>query len=227
MEIVKKYFPWVAAVIIAVAAVLITTSITNTERTNSEQRMQHITDSLYQVKYADSMAYITNIAHIDSMYRVSKAAVESLTTVIQYSKKENKVYIKTVYKDSIREVYVDNSEMLVNYQNSIKKLEDSLATVQVSRVDTFIQYVDRVMHDTIIQYSHVDDTISIEKTIRPVKTFAIYADGTFVYDLDNNKHLGAEVGGKLFVKGPVYVKGAVTYDGTLGVAAGIGGELDF
>lgn len=225
-QYIKKYWQIAVAAVLAVA-LAVCLSNSNEERIRSEARLQEVTDSLYQIHSADSVAYCMAASQWDSVSKAHLTTIESLTVSINTRKIENKVYVKTVYKDSVREVYIDNSEMVTNYEKSIKKLSDSLASVSVAKTDTLVQYVETVVHDTIVQYTEQKDSVVTTEITKPVKTFALYADGTYVYDLTDGHGYNVEAGGKYFVKGPIYLKGAVRYNGSVGIAAGIGGELDF
>ena len=228
MAIVKKY--WWALVIAALAGLVIAMnhslkdSRANLEESNAS--LKRYQDSIAVVMEKDSTEYCRVLTELDSERTVYKTRMDSLNAQLSLAKKSSKVYTKTVYKDSIKEVYIENDELVVQFQQTIKQLTDSLSKQHTT-----------VVHDTVTVTKVVTDSSAtkVVTVVDSVKTevvknasdpkFAVYGEGVGKY----NGEFGwsAELGGKYFFLGPVYGKAAVTYDGGLGGEVGLGAEFRF
>lgn len=207
------------------------TTIIDTVTIDTNTELQKYADSLYEAHYRDSVYYAQSIYTLDSQSACYKRKVDSLILAIELNQKHSKQYVKTVYKDSIKEVYIENDELSLQYQSTIKTLEDSLAKRDVHIVhDTiFIEGVNTV--DTVVQQVVKYDSVFVQRVDSThtqtgnAKRVFLYAEGAI--DIQDGVGIYGEAGARVNIIGPVYGKAAVTYDGEIGGKVGIGAELGF
>ncbi len=185
-------------------------------------------DSMAEYYSEQTKEFEYKLSEMESKYLASLTQKDSIIETLNSSTKTNKTLVRTVYKDSIREVYVENTETNIQYEKQIQTLKDSLAKQETKTVETEIKYVETTIHDTIyITKMVIDSTVEQAKTVVEKKSnWGVYGNGMVGY---GTKGLIKEVnvGGKYHVLGPVNVSAGVKYDGDISGVVGIGIDYRF
>jgi hypothetical protein len=126
METAKKYAPWVICGILAIVIIVISMASVN-QRNEYENNSSTYRDSVTAVLYSNKIMINTLQKTLDSAAMVSSYSKDSSSESKSASEKNAKVIIRTIYKDSIREVYVEQSESTDEYKKEMSGLKDSIA----------------------------------------------------------------------------------------------------
>ena len=186
-------------IILAVSALCIyqyNSSYTNKKTYQSEKVK---TELEYQEKVKNFSYHYDSL---NSVYTSLLSKYNFIDSASKIKKNDTKIYERVIYKDSIKEVYIEHSEYEKEMEAKIVALEDSLS----KRTDV------NVVKDSVIKYDTVyvkekEKTESVKKTetIVKEKKFNIYADGTFTIDKKLNTDFGASAGVDYKVLGPVFL----------------------
>lgn len=190
-------------------------------------------------KTADSLAIIYNtkeeslnlkIYNLEEQVKQSTHERDSLREYAYTNVKTNKQIIKTVYKDSIKEVYIENNEIVSIYENTISRLRDSLSVALSKKDGVEVQYVEKIVHDTIIEIHTKVDSVYVESESKVVKdnksNWGVYGNGHVGYGT-NGFVKEADVGVKYFIIGPIYGNAGVKYNGDVSGIVGLGLDYRF
>lgn len=182
-----------------------------TEIDNTYKTEKHYLDSTYK---ADSVSMAMKYSTLDSQYSVAISRKDSSSYKDSTNSHITKTIIRTIYKDSIKEVYVENNEYVTTSQKTIVSLQDSVinATKKITELDSRITELTKELSVKKI------DTITVtkihEKTITPVaKKFSVYGNIFGKSTQTINLAVGAEVGGDYKIYSPVYIGASIRKDG--------------
>lgn len=185
-------------------------------------------DSLVEYYSEQKKEYEYKLSSMESKYLASLSQKDSIIEKLNSNTKSNKTLVRTVYRDSIKEVYVENTETNIQYEKQIQTLKDSLAKQENKAVETEIKYVETTIHDTLyVTNAVVDSSVEQTKTVIEKKSnWGVYGNGLVGY---GTKGLikEANVGGKYFILGPINVSAGVKYDGDISGVVGIGLDYRF
>lgn len=227
MSNVTKWLPWVIAAVISIIAVKL--AIDYAERVEDEHRIayDYYADSLATVRHSDSISFREQIEKLTFDLTAVEKERDSIERKLSTQAKSNTVVYRTVYKDSIREVVIENKEVVSVYEERIAHVRDSLNQIIAQKDGVSVEYVEKVVHDTIVQYVTHTDSVYVNKTVEKKDgPIGIYASGKVGYGTDGIVY-GADAGVKYYVFGPLYGKIGVEYDGKVSGVAGVGVDIRF
>ena len=224
-----KTWHWIF-IIVAVICVAIISSVSYINKSETDTRIMYsgIVDSMATAHYGEMDSLNFRYSKMENEYHNLVSERDSLKVQLTNSTKSNKVMWRTVYKDSVREVIVENSESVTIYEKTIQALRDSLATHTAKQDGVEVKYVKEIVHDTVFVSHTETDTMKVEQKTEVNKEgkFGIYAGADAKYG-QGGFGWDAEAGLMYYIAGPLYVKGGVEYSGNLKGLAGIGINLRF
>lgn len=144
--------PWIIAVA-AVIAALITAMMSGNDTEYESKSSQHM-DSLSATISADDVTISRLSARIDSMKASSVSISDSASENKKSSEKSVKIVIRTVYRDSVREVYVEKTEAMEEYQRTLTTLKDSIS----------------ILNARLLASAERKDTSSVKEAVRSETT---------------------------------------------------------
>lgn len=171
----------------------------------------HTLDSAYR---ADSLAFSMKYKTLDSAYSVSVHVVDSLNETITTSSKSTKTTIRYIYKDSIIEKIVEDTEYIQMTERTIKTLRDSVGTSETKITELNTEITDLKKELEIAKADSQTTTEVHTKVVEYIdKKFAVYGNvfGGTTQELDLG--VGAEIGAEYKILSPLYVGAAIRKDG--------------
>ena len=224
----KTMINWILGILIAVLA-FATVDAFRVSRQTDATNVEYATriDELTEARHLDSVAYRLNLESLKAEYESRLQEKDSVYRVATQSTSTHKTVIRTVYKDSIREVYTENTESVAYYEEKIATLRDSLGKALAQKDGVEVQYVEKIIRDTIFVYKTAKDSSAATKTeiVKPAQgKLGVFVDGHASYGKDG---FGYEATGgvKYHILEPLYLKAGVQYDGDLrGI---LGGGIEF
>lgn len=220
-------------VILALIAILVISVVSlfrqnvHTSEENAEYRSR--IELVSAARHADSVAYAEKLESLRLDYEARLVEMDSSHVVSSGSTSTSKTLVRTVYRDSVKEVYVENTETTAIYEQQIVSLRDSLAKVLAAKDGVEVQYVEKTVHDTVFVYGDSTDSSRVvkEKTRTPsLGRIGIFADGRATYGQGGFGY-GVSGGIRYHVIEPLYLQAGVNYDGDLSGMLGAGMEFRF
>ena len=225
----KKYCTVILAIALAIVTAFAIAVHQRAVESEENYRQSHTeVNALVMARHADSIHFLQTIESITEEYRTQLERKDSAYRVATSNTTTAKTMTRIVYKDSVKEVYTENTETILKYEERISRLTDSLHTALTQKDGTTVEYVEKVIHDTIFVRDEVHDTVSLEsKTAsnEPGK-LGLYASGAVKYGQDGFG-FGADAGFKYYVAGPLYLKAGAEYTGKVNGVLGAGLDIRF
>ncbi|MCQ2124254.1 MAG: hypothetical protein MJZ25_08750 [Fibrobacter sp.] len=226
-----KFFTVITiALTIVVCTIVGALKYTEKEISNQKLELSRASDSLATYYSERETMYEQKISDLTLQAQVATSQRDSLKEYAISATKTSKQLIRTVYKDSIKEIYVENTEAYSTYEKTISTLRDSILDLQARKVETDVQYVERIVHDTIVQVSHTTDSVFVneDKVVKKdnQSKWGVYADGHIGYGTGGFQS-GAMAGAKYFIAGPIYARAGIKYDGDITGELGAGLDIRF
>lgn len=226
----KTMVNWILGILIAVLA-LAAADAFRVSRQTSETNVEYAAriDELTEARRVDSMSYRVNMETMKAEYEARLMEKDSVYRVATRSTSTSKTVIRTVYRDSVREVYTENTESVAYYEEKIATLRDSLGKALSRKDGVEVQYVEKIIRDTIFVYqADKDSSVSAKsETVKPASgKLGLFVDGHALYGKAGLGY-GASGGVKYHILEPVYLKAGVQYDGDVKGILGGGIELRF
>lgn len=239
-ELARKNLGWVACAVVAViAAYALYSAGSRAERVEAEQReefrlaYESYADSMAKVRHSDSVAFQAEVYSLRHEAERARSERDSIEMRLSTQTATSKVVYRTVYRDSVREVTVENSETATYYEARLAHVTDSLERIIDQKDGVTVEYVDKVVHDTVVVYKERVDSVQVVNTVEKVVevrakdgNVGIYADAAAGYGTDGFRY-GAGAGMKYYLVGPVYGRAGVRYDGDLSGELGVGLDIRF
>lgn len=219
---------WILGILLVVAALF----VINVSRTCIETREQsefyrHQLESSVELRHQDSLYFNGKIERLSFEYESRLREKDSVYRMESQNTTTSRTLVRTVYKDSVREVYVENTESIRLYEEQVAILRDSLSVALAQQDGVEVEYVETVKHDTIIVYRDAVDssrTDREEKKTPALGRIGVYGDGTLQYGGDGFGY-DVEAGAKVHLVEPLYLKAGIKFDGAVSGMVGAGIEL--
>lgn len=224
-----KTWHWILIITaILVASIISSLSYISKYEETTRSEYQHASDSLVASHVKETTDLNLKMNHMKEEYNSLISERDSLRIQVYNNTKTNKQLIRTVYKDSIKEVYVENTESVMMYEQTIRQLRDSLAHSNVQQDGVEVKYVTEFIHDTIFVTKTVTDTVHVEtkSEVKKQGKIGIYEGADAKYGQDGF-NWDAEAGAKYYIIGPVYAKGGIEYSNGLNGVVGAGLDIRF
>lgn len=167
--------------------------------------------SIQREHVIDSVSVLNDSLRLDYLNLTKK--YEIVDSLSKETKTNTIVKIKTVYKDSVREVYIERNDYERELEKSISTLQDSLT--KVSSIETKKEIV--VKHDTL----------SVDSTIYEKDKFYVYAKYDIGIDRDKSFIHGFDIGANYMILDPIFLNIDISKYDKLKINAGIGVQFSF
>lgn len=211
-----KYFkdPKIITIVVLVISIIVGGIFTQkkiTEITDYHRTQISTLDSTYHV---DSLAMIHKYMSLDSSYAVAVHERDSLVRRDSVHTTSAKVLVRTIYKDSIKEVYTENTEYISVTQSVITTQRDSIAKSQKQIEELNTQITD-LKKDLALKKT---DTVRVDSTVTKIvepadKKFSVYANVFGKSTQSLGLSAGAEIGGDYKILSPLYIGASIRKDG--------------
>lgn len=211
-----KYFkdPKIITIVVLVISIIIGGIFTQkkiTEITDYHRTQISTLDSTYHV---DSLAMIHKYMSLDSSYAVAVHERDSLFRRDSVHTTSAKVLVRTIYKDSIKEVYTENTEYISVTQSVITTQRDSIAKSQ-KKIEELNAQITDLKKDLALKKT---DTVRVDSTVTKIvepadKKFSVYANVFGKSTQSLGVSAGAEIGGDYKILSPLYIGASIRKDG--------------
>lgn len=199
-EDTKTKIPWIIAAAALIAAVFM--AMTRSDLPDYESTSTERADSLSEIVSADGVTISRLNRQIDSIKVTELVSFDSLAESRKSSEKSVKVVIRTIYKDSVKEVYVEKTEAMAEYQRTLTTLRDSISVLN-ARISEESDRKDSSSVKENIRASSYEKSASVtKKADRPG-----YAGITSGIRVHHDASVSKEIRGYVIRKiiGPVFV----------------------
>ncbi len=178
-----------------------------TEIDNRYKIEKHYLDSTYKV---DSISMVLKYSTLDSQYNVILSKKDSLSYKDSINSHSSKTIIRTIYRDSIKEVYIENNDYIATSQKLILSLQDSINNIKKhsSEKDSTIINLEKKL--SINKIDSTSSTTIHEKTTIPIENkFLIYGNITGKSTENIDLSISGELGAEYKILSPIYIGAAI------------------
>lgn len=170
--------------------------------TDNYNLQKNMTDSIYK---SDSIAMINKYSLLDSQYNYILTKKDSLAYKDSINAHSSTIIYKTIYKDSIKIVYMKNDDYISSSQQIIISLQDSISSAKktIEKKDSTISNLKKEI-STNKKITNIDKSKVVTKVAD--KKFTIYADvyGNSTQTIDLS--FGLELGAEYQILAPIYIR---------------------
>jgi len=200
------------------------------EINNQYKVEKHYIDSTYKV---DSLAMVLKYSSLDSQYSSILLKKDSLSYKDSINSHTSKILTRIIYKDSIKEVYIENNDYIATSQKIIISLQDSINSVKKESFEKDLTINQLEKNLALTKKDSSSSTIIHEKTITPIdKKFSLFGNISTTSTQNIDLSFGAELGAEYKILAPIYI-GASIQKTNLSTTSGykanikVGAKLDF
>jgi len=212
----------IAAVIFVISAIIVCIIYGNKNREINEYKKE--IQALNSKSISDS-AYFKSIIHEkDSLYQVQLKELQTESERKSENVSTSKTITRIIYKDSIKEVYSENTESNVEYIREISMLRDSISNLAVREYSAETVYVEKLRIDTVSIYTEAESKVETKINTKK-KSWNIYAEANGFINTDIDFSYDIEIGGKVFLTNNLYGKMGLGYNSKPRANIGIGIEF--
>jgi len=212
----------IAAAIFIISAIIVCIIYGNKNREINEYKKE--IQALNSKSISDS-AYFKSIIHEkDSLYQVQLKELQTESERKSENVSTSKTITRIIYKDSIKEVYSENTESNVEYIREISMLRDSISNLAVREYSAETVYVEKLRIDTVSVYTEAESKVETKINTKK-KSWNIYAEANGFINTDIDFSYDIEIGGKVFLTNNLYGKMGLGYNSKPRANIGIGIEF--
>jgi len=193
---------YILVIFILITTLIVYSCIENNKINTITENYSMYSDSLSYQKKQDSLSYVIKIKSFDSSYN---SMVKEKDSSYKYSISKinsTKIYNRIIYKDSIKETYIENTELYNEYKSIIVSLKDSITTLH-NKLNT-------IEKDSAV-YTNTENTVKTKKQeIKETTQNIKYNGDAYIqfsgdYDTDNTllKGVKGEINYSLY--SPLYI----------------------
>lgn len=210
------------AIVFIIAVIIVCIIYGNKNREINEYKKE--IQTLNAKSISDSVYFKALIHEKDSLYQVQLKELKTESEKKSENLSTSKTVTRIVYKDSIKEIYSENTESNVEYIREISMLRDSISNLAVREYSAETVYVEKLRIDTLSVYTEAESKVETKINIKK-KSWNIYAEANGFINTDIDFSYDIEIGGKIFLTNNLYGKMGLGYNSKPRANIGIGIEF--
>jgi len=218
----EKLIIKIATIIFIVSGIVVCTIYGNKNREINEYKKE--IQTLNSKSVSDSVYFKSLIHEKDSLYQVQLKELKTESEKKSENVSTSKTVTRIVYKDSIKEIYSENTESNVEYIREISMLRDSISNLAVREYSAETVYVEKLRIDTVSVYTEAESKVETKINTKK-KSWNIYAEANGFINTDIDFSYDIEIGGKVFLTNNLYGKMGLGYNSKPRANLGIGIEF--
>jgi len=215
--------PVYASIIIVISMIISTLYTINNKNKEIIEYKKEI-ETITAKSISDSIYFKKSIHEKDSLYQVQLKELRTESEKKSENVSTSKTITRIVYKDSIKEIYSENTESNVEYIREISMLRDSISNLAVREYSAETVYVEKLRIDTVSVYTEAESKVETKINTKK-KSWNIYAEANGFINTDIDFSYDIEIGGKIFLTNNLYGKMGLGYNSKPRANLGIGIEF--